>query len=99
GFIFPSSNIYDGIGAVYDYGPYGSELKKNIRDFWWNAMTRGTQRIVGLDAAILMHPQVWKASGHLDHFNDPMIDNKDSKKRYRVYHLFEQHAATLAEPQ
>lgn len=95
GFLFPSSEIYDGLGAVYDYGPYGAELKKNIKDYWWTSMTRGEERIVGLDAAILMHPQVWKASGHLDHFNDPMIDNKDSKKRYRVDHLFEQHAESL----
>jgi glycyl-tRNA synthetase len=89
GFIFPSSEIYDGLQAVYDYGQWGSELKKNIRDHWWNSMTRMHENIVGIDAAIFMHPTTWKASGHIDNFNDPMIDNKDSKKRYRVDHLIE----------
>ncbi|MBL0234472.1 MAG: glycine--tRNA ligase [Chitinophagaceae bacterium] len=89
GFIFPSSEIYDGLQAVYDYGQWGAELKKNIRDHWWNSMTRMHENIVGIDAAIFMHPTVWKASGHVDNFNDPMIDNKDSKKRYRVDHLIE----------
>lgn len=96
GFVFPSSEIYDGLSAVYDYGQYGSELKKNIRDYWWKSMTQLHENIVGIDAAIFMHPTIWKASGHVDNFNDPMIDNKDSKKRYRVDHLIEAHAATLA---
>jgi glycyl-tRNA synthetase len=92
GFIFPSSEIYDGLGAVYDYGPWGAELKKNIRDHWWASMTQVHDNIVGIDAAIFMHPTTWKASGHIDNFSDPMIDNKDSNKRYRVDHLLEQAA-------
>lgn len=96
GFVFPSSEIYDGLSAVYDYGPYGSELKKNIRDYWWKSMTQLHENIVGIDAAIFMHPTTWKASGHVDNFSDPMIDNKDSKKRYRVDHLIESHAERLA---
>ncbi|MCB9055502.1 MAG: glycine--tRNA ligase [Chitinophagales bacterium] len=95
GFIFPSSEIYDGLQAVYDYGQWGSELKKNIKDYWWNSMTRMYENIVGIDAAIFMHPTTWKASGHVDNFNDPMIDNKDSKKRYRVDHLIEGYAEML----
>lgn len=95
GFVFPSSEIYDGLSAVYDYGPYGSELKKNIRDYWWKSMTQLQDNIVGIDAAIFMHPTTWKASGHVDSFSDPLIDNKDSKKRYRVDHLIEQHADKL----
>jgi glycyl-tRNA synthetase len=89
GFVFPSSEIYDGLSAVYDYGQYGSELKKNIKDHWWKSMTQLQENIVGIDAAIFMHPTTWKASGHIDNFSDPMIDNKDSKKRYRVDHLIE----------
>jgi len=96
GFVFQSSEIYDGLSAVYDYGPWGSELKKNIRESWWNAMTRMNDNIVGIDAAIFMHPTTWKASGHVDNFSDPMIDNKDSKKRYRVDHLLEAAADELA---
>ncbi len=96
GFVFQSSEIYDGLNAVYDYGPYGSELKKNIRDDWWKNMTQMHENIVGIDAAIFMHPTTWKASGHVDNFSDPMIDNKDSKKRYRVDHLIESHAEKLA---
>ncbi len=95
GFVFQSSEIYDGLSAVYDYGPWGSELKKNIREAWWNAMTRMHDNIVGIDAAIFMHPTTWKASGHVDNFSDPMIDNKDSKKRYRVDHLIEAAADAL----
>jgi glycyl-tRNA synthetase len=95
GYIFQSSEIYDGLGAVYDYGQYGAELKKNIRDYWWKSMTQMNDNIVGIDAAIFMHPTVWKASGHVDNFSDPMIDNKDSKKRYRVDHLIEGYAETL----
>lgn len=95
GFVFQSSEIYDGLSAVYDYGPWGSELKKNIREAWWNAMTRMHDNIVGIDTAIFMHPTTWKASGHVDNFSDPMIDNKDSKKRYRVDHLIEAAADVL----
>ncbi len=96
GFVFQSSEIYDGLSAVYDYGPYGAELKKNIRDYWWKSMTQLKDNIVGIDAAIFMHPTTWKASGHVDNFSDPMIDNKDSKKRYRVDHLIEAKAEELA---
>src|SRR5205085_3188808 len=97
GFIFPSSEIYDGLGAVYDYGQWGSELKKNIKDMWWKSMVQMNENIVGIDAAIFMHPTTWKASGHVDNFSDPMIDNKDSKKRYRVDHLIEAKADRLKE--
>src|SRR5215813_8698763 len=97
GFIFPSSEIYDGLSAVYDYGQWGSELKKNIKDYWWKSMVQLHENIVGIDAAIFMHPTTWKASGHVDNFSDPMIDNKDSKKRYRVDHLLEAHADKLRE--
>ncbi|MEJ7827850.1 MAG: glycine--tRNA ligase [Segetibacter sp.] len=97
GFVFPSSEIYDGLSAVYDYGPYGSELKKNIRDYWWKSMTQMNENIVGIDAAIFMHPLTWKASGHVDNFSDPMIDNRDSNKRYRVDHLIEGLADKLKE--
>lgn len=97
GFVFPSSEIYDGLSAVYDYGPYGCELKKNIRDYWWKSMTQLNENIVGIDAAIFMHPTTWKASGHVDNFSDPMIDNRDSNKRYRVDHLIEALADKLKE--
>jgi glycyl-tRNA synthetase len=93
GFVYPSSEIYDGLQAVYDYGPYGVELKNNIKDLWWRTMIKLHQNIVGVDAAIFMHPLTWKASGHIDSFNDPMIDNKDSKKRYRADVLIEEKAA------
>ncbi|WP_339790042.1 glycine--tRNA ligase [uncultured Imperialibacter sp.] len=92
GFIYPSSEIYDGLQAVYDYGAYGVELKNNIKKVWWESMTRLNENIVGIDAAIFMHPTTWKASGHVDGFNDPMIDNKDSKKRYRADNLIEDKA-------
>jgi glycyl-tRNA synthetase len=95
GFIFPSSEIYDGLGGVYDYGPYGTELKNNIKDYWWRSMVQNHENIVGVDAAILMHPTTWKASGHVDAFNDPLIDNKDSKKRYRADVLIEDHIAKI----
>ena len=95
GFVFQSSEIYDGLSAVYDYGQYGAELKRNIREYWWKSMTQMHENIVGIDAAIFMHPTVWKASGHVDNFSDPMIDNKDSQKRYRVDHLIEAFAETL----
>lgn len=95
GFIYQSSEIYGGLGAVYDYGPLGVELKRNIRDFWWTEMTRRHDNIVGLDAAIFMHPKVWEASGHVEGFNDPMIDDKQSNKRYRADMLVEGHIARL----
>ncbi len=89
GFVFPSSEIYDGLSAVYDYGQLGAELKNNLKTYWWKAMVQLNENIVGIDAAIFMHPTTWKASGHVDGFNDPMIDNKDSKKRYRADQLIE----------
>ena len=89
GFVYPSSEIYDGLSAAYDYGPYGSELKNNLKRYWWDAMVRLHEEIVGLDSSIFMHPTTWKASGHVDAFNDPLIDNKDSKKRYRADVLIE----------
>ena len=89
GFIYPSSEIYDGLSAVYDYGPYGVELKNNIKTYWWKSMVQMHDNIVGLDSAIFMHPKTWKASGHVDAFNDPLVDNKDSKKRYRADVLIE----------
>ncbi len=97
GFIFPSSEIYDGLSAVYDYGQLGSELKSNIRKYWWESMVRLHQNIVGIDAAIFMHPRTWEASGHVGAFNDPLIDNKDSKKRYRADVLIEDHIAKIEE--
>lgn len=95
GFIFPSSEIYDGLSAVYDYAQNGAELKKNIREYWWKSMVQMHENIVGIDAAIFMHPTTWKASGHVDAFNDPLIDNKDSKKRYRADVLIEEYAEKL----
>jgi len=93
GFIFQSSEIYDGLSAVYDYGQNGAQLKNNIKQYWWDAMLKLNENIVGLDSAIFMHPDIWKASGHLSAFNDPMIDNKDSKKRYRADELIEDYIA------
>jgi glycyl-tRNA synthetase len=93
GFVFPSSEIYDGLAAVYDYGQNGVELKNNIKNLWWKCMTQVHENIVGIDAAIFMHPLTWKASGHVDGFSDPMIDNKDSKKRYRADQLIEEKAS------
>ena len=95
GFIFQSSEIYDGMSAVYDYGQNGTELKNNIKEYWWKSMVQYHENILGLDSAIFMHPTVWKASGHVDAFNDPLIDNKDSKKRYRADVLIEDHVAKL----
>ena len=89
GFVFPSSEIYDGLSAVYDYGQLGAELKNNIKAYWWKSMVQLNENIVGIDSAIFMHPKIWKASGHVDGFADPMIDNKDSKKRYRADNLIE----------
>ena len=91
GFVFPSSEIYDGLAATYDYGQLGSELKNNIKSYWWKSMVQMHDNIVGIDSAIFMHPTTWKASGHVDAFNDPLIDNKDSKKRYRADVLLEEH--------
>ena len=93
GFVFPSSEIYDGLSAVYDYGQNGVELKNNIKRYWWDAMTQLNENIVGIDSAIFMHPTIWKASGHVDAFNDPLIDNRDSKKRYRADVLIEDEIA------
>jgi glycyl-tRNA synthetase len=93
GFVFPSSDIYDGLGAVYDYGQMGVELKNNIKKYWWDSMVLLHENIVGIDSAIFMHPTIWKASGHVDAFNDPLIDNKDSKKRYRADVLIEDQLA------
>ncbi len=95
GFIFQSSEIYDGLSAVYDYGQFGVELKNNIKKYWWDSMTKLNSNIVGLDSAIFMHPRVWEASGHVGAFNDPLIDNKDSKKRYRADVLLEDHIAKI----
>ncbi|ADV48489.1 glycine--tRNA ligase [Cellulophaga sp. E16_2] len=95
GYVFQSSEIYDGLSAVYDYAQNGAELKKNIREYWWKAMVQMNDNIVGIDTAIFMHPTVWKASGHVDAFNDPLIDNKDSKKRYRADVLVEDYTAKI----
>ncbi|WP_297694920.1 glycine--tRNA ligase [uncultured Eudoraea sp.] len=95
GYVVQSSEIYDGLSAVYDYLQNGAELKKNIREYWWQAMVQMNENIVGIDAAIFMHPTIWKASGHVDAFNDPLIDNKDSKKRYRADVLVEDHVAKI----
>ena len=95
GFVFPSSEIYDGLSAVYDYGQNGAALKNNIKNYWWRAMVQLHDNIVGIDAAIFMHPTTWKASGHVDAFNDPLIDNKDSKKRYRADVLVEDYCGKL----
>lgn len=95
GFVFPSSEIYDGLAAAYDYGQNGVELKNNIKEYWWKFMTRSQDNIVGIDASIFMHPTTWKASGHVDAFNDPLIDNKDSKKRYRADVLIEEAVAKI----
>ncbi len=95
GYVFKSSEIYDGLSAVYDYAQNGVELKKNIREYWWRAMVQLNDNIVGLDASIFMHPTTWKASGHVDAFNDPLIDNKDSKKRYRADVLVEDYVAKI----
>ena len=95
GFVFQSSEIYDGLSAVYDYGQNGVELKNNIKRYWWDAMTLLHENIVGIDSAIFMHPTIWKASGHVDAFNDPLIDNRDSKKRYRADVLIEEEIAKL----
>ena len=95
GFIFPSSEIYDGLGAAYDYGQNGVQLKNNLKEYWWKAMVRLNENIVGIDTSIFMHPTTWKASGHVDAFNDPLIDNKDSKKRYRADNLIEDHIAKI----
>ena len=95
GFIFQSSEVYDGLSAVYDYGQNGSALKNNIKAYWWKAMVQMNENVVGIDAAIFMHPKTWKASGHVDAFNDPLVDNKDSKKRYRADVLLEDYIVKI----
>ncbi len=95
GFVFPSSEIYEGMAAVYDYGQNGVELKNNIKQYWWKSMTQFHDNIVGIDSSIFMHPKIWKASGHVDAFNDPLIDNRDSKKRYRADVLIEDYIAKI----
>ena len=95
GYVFQSSEIYDGLSAAYDYGPFGVELKNNIKNYWWKSMVNMHENIVGLDSSIFMHPKTWKASGHVDAFNDPLVDNKDSKKRYRADVLIEDHIAKI----
>lgn len=97
GYVYQSSEVYDGLAAVYDYGPYGVELKNNIKSYWWKSMVQMHDNIVGIDSAIFMHPSIWKASGHVDAFNDPMIDNKDSNKRYRADQLIEGYAQKIEE--
>ena len=87
GFVFQSSEIYGGLASTWDYGPLGVELKRNIKDLWWKSIVKANENVVGMDAAILMHPKVWEASGHVENFHDPLIDNKETKKRYRVDHL------------
>ncbi|UZJ41460.1 glycine--tRNA ligase [Prosthecochloris sp. SCSIO W1101] len=95
GFIYPSSEIYGGLASCFDYGPLGSEMKRNIKDLWWTSMTRKHRNIVGIDASIMMNPTVWEASGHVSSFNDPMIDDKTTKRRYRADHLIENHIEKL----
>ena len=95
GFVFPSSEIYDGLSATYDYGQNGVQLKNNIKEYWWKTMVQMHENIVGIDSSIFMHPAIWKASGHVDAFNDPLIDNKDSKNRYRADILIEEHIAKI----
>ena len=97
GFIFQSSEVYGGLGSTWDYGPLGVELKRNVKNFWWQEMVTSRENIVGMDAAILMHPKVWEASGHVDNFHDPLIDNKESKKRYRMDHLLEEQPDEVVE--
>ena len=95
GFVFPSSEIYGSLAATYDYGPYGAQLRNNLKEYWWRAMVQLNDNIMGIDAAIFMHPTTWKASGHVDAFNDPLIDNKDSNKRYRADVLVEDYIAKI----
>ena len=95
GFVYQSSEIYDGLAGTYDYGPLGVELKNNIKTYWWKSMVQMHENIVGLDAAIFMHPTIWKASGHVDAFNDPLVDSKACKKRYRADVLVEDYIAKM----
>ena len=90
GFVFQSSEIYGGLGSTWDYGPLGVELKRNVKNLWWDNMITSRSNVVGMDASILMHPKVWEASGHVENFHDPLVDNKISKKRYRLDHLLEE---------
>src|SRR6187402_2090661 len=87
GFVFASSEIYGGFASTWDYGPLGVELKRNVKEAWWQAVVRERDDMVGLDAAILMHPDVWVASGHVGTFNDPLVDCKHCKARFRADHL------------
>ena len=97
GFIFQSSEIYGGLGSTWDYGPLGVELKRNIKNLWWRDMITKRDNVVGMDSSILMHPDVWEASGHVENFHDPLVDNKESKKRYRVDHLLEEQSEDIIE--
>ena len=95
GFIFQSSEIYGGLGSTWDYGPLGVELKRNIKNLWWDTMIKHRDNVIGMDSSILMHPDVWEASGHVENFHDPLVDNKESKKRYRLDHLLEEQDSTV----
>ena len=95
GYVFQSSEIYDGLAAAYDYGPNGVELKNNIKQYWWKSMVNMHENIVGIDSSIFMHSKTWEASGHKDAFNDPLVDNRDSKKRYRADMLIEDHISKI----
>ena len=97
GFVFQSSEIYGGLGSTWDYGPLGVELKRNIKNLWWQNVVTSRENVVGMDAAILMHPKVWEASGHVENFHDPLVDNKISKKRYRLDHLLEEQSDDVME--
>ena len=97
GFIFQSSEIYGGLASTWDYGPLGVELKRNIKDLWWKSIVTANENVVGMDAAILMHPKVWEASGHVENFHDALIDNKETKKRYRVDHLLNDQDQSIIE--
>src|SRR5437867_4604972 len=98
GFVFPGSEIYGGLGSSLDYGPLGVELKRNVKDAWWRAVVRDRDDVVGLDSAILMHPLVWKASGHVQNFADPMVDCKKCKKRYRIDEIEPEYETTGKTP-
>ena len=97
GFVFQSSEIYGGLASTWDYGPLGVELKRNIKDLWWKSIVTANENVVGMDASILMHPKVWEASGHVENFHDPLIDNKETKKRYRVDHLLNDQEESVIE--
>jgi glycyl-tRNA synthetase len=98
GFIFPSSDIYGGLSSAWDYGPLGSELKNNVQRFWWREMTQLHDNIVGLDAAIMMHPRVWEASGHVENFDDLLVEDTVTNERFRFDHLTEEQRNTMTSP-